>query len=491
MPLGQLDPNFYLQAQRYNNSPGTGFFGYDPYMAQANPFMGPELQQEYLRQMFNLQNPRQALPNNMGLALGNLAQQAFSKFQQGQNSGDPQQQQQQQQGPMQLNPQQKLQQIHQQILTKTQAYAQQGMAPAEAFYTAGTDMLLNSGNLDPVIQQEGQRAMEQAKTMGYNPEQAITRSYTIENFRRPTDNAIVGLRTGSPEWRVATQQNWPKAGDVSGFKPGESRQLFINGRYTTEYADTNGQFPEHTKSDTSSAPAQYINQTTGPPDVMGPAGLAPQISTAAAADKQKQELASREENTKNFTDQVNKILSTVRNSNGGAVGKPGDIYEHANEWIMTAKTLAGQFNQQDLLDPRTYNFAGLDEVVGKLRGSAISATTYHSQMLSAAYLMTALQSNEGDMGRISKQRVQDNLEQLAEHSSDPQAIINTLQSAVDTAVNNLRTKSDVLYGRGSGAAHLQFFGLKYPVHVQSNDDWNDLPHGQVYVGPDGNRRTKN
>lgn len=469
----------YDQSDRINQA--QGYLNFNP-NAYIDPRLIPLLQMQAQQQQFNQQNPRAALPQNFGSALGGLASRALTKF--GVLPGQPQDQAQQspQGSPVVAD-----------LTAKRQQYIQNGMNPGEALYQAATEVSADDKYQDPGSQQIIAKAITAAKGQGFDPETAQKESYNTDNFQNQKTGVRDKARRGTAKWQaLESNPDWIKAGDVPLKAAGDVDQFDSNGMKITQQQGPGGGMPQQIAR--STGVAQFINNTSGTPQQMSDAGVIPKLSTASATDKEKIDLATQEANTKKFYDQVEKIKSTITDSNGAAVGKPGDVYEKADNWIQTARQLAGSVDQQELLSPSTYNFKGLDNVISKVRGSGIDATKYHAQMLSAAYLMTALQNPDGDIKQVSKERVQNNLDQLAEHSSDPKAILATLQDAQDTAVNNIRVSADSKFGDGQGKNQLMFFGSDFDKQKVANapktnsKGWvlhTDKNGAAAYVSPDG------
>ena len=467
MPIGPMNAGSMIGSQdRLVNSQGLFNFNPNGYIDPSNITdiqlqmyqMQLRNQLELQRQSWNQNNPRAALANNFGQALGGglsrLASLAMGTG--GPSSGTPQASP--QAGPggqVPQDPSQSQTPIVADITRKMQEYSQLGDARGEALAHAVNDLTKDPRYAnDPMAQQYLDRAYRTAvENYKYDPKIDQERRNKVDNFVDPDGNSY-GFKQGSPEWNAATQNHWVKAADQPIPENGKTRTYLQNGLHYTDF--WNGR--EWVNVAKSTNPEQFIRSqnTTGTPEQMGSAGLLQNVSTASESDKIKLEMSNREVATKNFDDLTQRIKSEVQSA-PGAIGKPGDIYEHVNDWVQTARTLAGQVNQEDLLDPKTYNWKGMNTVVDNLRGSGIEATKVHSMMLSAAYMMAAMQGNDNNEGRISKQRIEDNMEILAEHSSDPKAFLQTVESARDTAINNLRNEAQAKgynlrwYGQNQGS----------------------------------------
>lgn len=458
----------------------------DPTQIQDVQMQIYALQQQYARQQLALQQPQRVLASNFGQALGGgLSRLAGMAM--GTQSGTPG-----------VPPADSSQSTPQQtpvladLTRKMQQYAQLGQSRGEALANASNDLTKDPRYQDPVSQQYLDRAYKTAVDQyKYDPKIDQEKKNKVDNFVNPQTEQVMGFKQGSPEWNAATANNWPKAADQPVPEYGAQRTYLQGGLHITDR--WNGREWETVGKSTN--PEQFIRSqtTTGTPEQMAQAGLLQHVSTASAADKIQTEMSNREVATKNFDDLVGKIETEVRSA-PGAIGKPGDVYEHVNDWVQTAKTLAGQVDQQDLLDPKTYNWKGMDKVVTGLRGSGIEATKVHSMMLSAAYMMAAMQGNDNNEGRISKQRIEDNMEILAEHSSDPRAFLETVQSARDTAISNLRNEAQEKgfnlrwYGQNSASGQRapKDWGVQdeTPTDLQPGDVW----HGFKFKGGDASKQ---
>lgn len=488
-------PNFNVAAgisdtDRLTNQ--QGIFNFNP-----NGYIDPssildvqaqiyQLQREAQEKQLATQYPQRVLASNFGQALGGglsrLAGRAL-----GTSPGNGISAQAVPQLPQQQTP------VLSDIQRKMAQYSQLGDSRGEALAHAVNDLTKDPRYAnDTLAQQYLDRAYKTAvETYKYDPKIDQERRNKVDNFVNPNTQQVLGFKQGTPEWQAATANNWPKASDQPTPEYGKTRTYLQGGLHRTDV--WNGR--EWAPIATSTNPEQFIRSqaTTGTPDQMRDAGLLSGISTAAASDKIKTEMSNREVATKNFDDLVGKIETEVQHA-PGAIGKPGDIYEHVNDWVQTAKTLAGQVNQEELLDPKTYNWKGMDTIVTGLRGSGIEATKVHSMMLSAAYMMAAMQGTDNNEGRISKQRIEDNMEILAEHSSDPKAFLDTVRSARDTAINNLQNEAESKgynlrwYGRQS-----QSSGQRPPKDYGVVDSLpsdlapGDIVNGHKYKGGDTNK----
>lgn len=423
MPSPYITPGFLLNDARYNNSLGPS--SYDPNL-MIDPTSAMQMQQQYLKQMFAMQNPRLALPQQFGQAIGNAIQ------------GNPQQgSQQAPQGPPDSP-------VGQYIHAQAVKYGASGLDAGEALYKAAGDAEQN-----PMAQQDptAQKMIEKARTyaiekLKYDPNigkaaKASAEEQT-ENLQDKQGN-VQAFRKGTPQWQQAIDSGqYRKAGDVPELTTGSTHEMKVNGSYVTLQVQGDGSMKPIAKS---SQPMQY--QVSGTPEQMSQGGLLGSTGTTAANDKNRKELADRQIATVNSLRAIDSISDTIKSSQGSAVGTAGDWYEKGNNIVQTARNLAGNFNQQDLVDPKTYNFKGLDSVVQSVRGSAIDATKYHAQMVAAAYTMAAAQSNNNTDEKMTRQRVEANLEILAEHSDDPQAVIGALNNARKQLKDNFNTQAQV------------------------------------------------
>lgn len=423
MPTPYITPSFLLQDARYNQSLPPSEF--DPNYS-VDPTTAIQAQQAYLKQMFAMQNPRLALPQQFGQAIGNLLQgggpQAAPTPGPGSGPQDP---------------------VAAAIHQKAVAYGAQGSDPGEALFKAAGDVERDpSMGGAPNAQKWIEKARTYAiKTYGYNPEQEKQRQF--ERDKAPLDNLklpngkIVGAQAGTPEYKAYINAGAVKAGEQPQIAVGTRREDKQGGMYITTQWDGE----KWKQVGKSTQPMQY--QVSGTPDQMAEGGLLGTTGTTAANDKNRKELADRQISTVNALRSIDSISDTIKQSQGSAVGTAGDWYEKGNNIVQTARNLAGNFNQQDLLDPKQYNWKGLDNVVASVRGKAIDATKYHAQMVATAYAMAAAQSNNNTDEKMTKQRVEANLEILAEHSDDPQAVLSALGNARQMLKDNFKTTADV------------------------------------------------
>lgn len=423
MPLsnGGITPGFLLQDARYNNSLSP--YAYDPNQA-VDPTAAIQMQQQYLKQMFAMQNPRQALPQQFGAALGA----ALS----GQRAGG----QQMPQGPGPQSP--TAQFIHQRSVELGKS-----MDAGQALYMAAAEAEQN-----PVTQSDpvADKVIDKARTWAiekykYDPNLGkaakLSAQNETENLTGPEGTRA--FRKGTTEWQTAIDSGqYKKAGEIPQLKPGDFQEMKVGGMYHTYVVQPNGDLKLQAKS---TQPMQY--QVSGTPEQMAEGGLIRSTGTTAANDKNRKELADRQIATVNALRGLDSVSDTIKSSQGSAVGTAGDWYERGNNIVQTARNLAGNFNQQDLIDPKTYNWKGLDTVVGKVRGKAIEATKYHSQMVATAYMMAAAQSNNNTDEKMTRQRIEANLQMLAEHSDDPKAVLGALDTAKDQLVGNFKTQAKV------------------------------------------------
>lgn len=420
-----ITPGFLLNDARYNNSQSP--YAYDPNQ-MVDPTAAIQMQQQYLKQMFAMQNPRLALPQQFGAALGA----ALS----GQKAGGGQAPQSGGQGPQTPVGQD----IHQKYLANLKA----GMDQGEALYKASQQSQMEGKfSNDPIAEKVYDKATTWAlEKYKYDPNigkaSKASAQQETENLVDQTGN-IRAFRKGTPEWQQAVDSGqYKKASDTPQLTPGSLHEVKVGGMYNTYKVQPDGQMKLVGKS---SQPMQY--QVSGTPEQMAQGGLLGSTGTTAANDKNRKELADRQIATVNAVRGLDQISDTIDASKGSAVGTAGNWYEKGNNIVSTARNLAGNFNQTDLLDPKTYNWKGLDTVIGKVRGQAIDATKYHSQMVATAYMMAAAQSNNNTDEKMTRQRIEANLEMLAEHSDDPAAVKTALATARTQLVDNFHTQSQV------------------------------------------------
>jgi hypothetical protein len=437
----------------------------DPYQYDPNNYVDPmaavAMQQQYAKQLFAMQNPRMALPQQFGAALGGMLQQHLPQSMQA-----PQGAQGQPQGQGPKTP------VAQAIEQAKVKYIQQGLPQGEALFKAAGDIEA-SGQFkdDPQADQILNHASVYAKEkLGYTP--------MSEKDRRELESNSVNLQTprgtfafikGTPEYKQAIQAGAKVAGEVPQMSPGSLHEFKQGGLFVTMQVQADGSMKPVSKS---SSPMQY--QTSGNPEQMGDAGLIQNTSTAASNDKNKKEMVDRDIATTNAVAGIDKIVDTIGNNPSG-VGTPGDVYEKGQNLISTVKNFAGYLGQEDLMDPKTYNWKGLDKTIGTMQGNAAAATKYHSQMVAAAYMMAAAQSNNNTDEKMTKARVEANLEMLAKHSDDPAIVINTLKSTSQMLQENMKRQAQ---GYGAETPVLD----KYNADRQAKDKPPQRP-GQGSSGP--------
>lgn len=426
--IGGISPGFF---NSYDNSlQRQSPYQYDP-SQYVDPTQAIAAQQQMAKQIFAMQNPRLALPQQFGSAIGNyLAQQVNP------NTPQNQSQQQPQQDPVTAAIKQARQKLVQQGITD----------PGESLFKAATQVM-NSGQFDdnPHAEQILDKAMTwSTKQYGYDPElqrkmDMEAQNKSAENIKLP-NGKTVSAPPGTPQYKAYIDAGGIRAADLPQQTPGSVEKWDINGRLAAGQVGPQGQ-PVDLKHPTvtSSSPMQY--QVSDTASGMGSAGLLGSTGTTAAADKARKEGTDREIATVNAVRGMDNIVDNVKSSNGASVGTFGDIMEKGQNIVSTAQNFASYAGQGQLLDPKTYNWKGLDASIGTMKGNAAAATKYHSLMLSAAYMMAAAQSPNNTDEKMTRQRVEANLDILAEHSDDPQIVVSTIQNASQMLKDNLRTQA--------------------------------------------------
>lgn len=410
-------PGFLLQDNRYNNALPPS--QYDPNNV-VDPMQAIAAQQAYAKQMFAMQNPRLALPQQFGAAIGSALQ--------GRGQSAP--------APSQGGPDDP---VAAAIHSKAVAYGAQGMDAAAALYKAAGDVEQDPTlSKDPNAEKYVEKARSYAVKQGYSPEQEASRAFEkqklpYDNLRLP-NGTVVAAQQDTPEYKAYMTAGAVKSGELPQIPVGQRQEEKSGGKYVESQWDGS----KWNKVASSSQPMQY--QVTGTPDQMGSAGLMGQTGTTAANDKNIKELTDRGIATTNALRGIDKTLDTL-NSNPGAVGTPGDLAEKGQNIVATAGSLASSLGMSpDLLKSSNYDWKGLDKMTGTLQGNAAAATKYHSQMVSLAYMMAAAQSNNNTDEKMTKQRVEANLEMLAEHSDDPSIVKNTMSSVRQQMKDNYQTQ---------------------------------------------------
>jgi len=416
-----LTPGLFLQQGRYNNSLDPS--SYDPNNF-VDPYAAIAMQQQLAQQIFRMQNPRLALPQQFGAALGGAAQQLMRPQTAG---GAPQGAS----GPS--TDQGKA--LHDAAVQMQQQNP--GMPFNEALYKSADAMESNpQWSEDPTMEKVLDHARDWAKKNGYNPnfereKQIEAKNRSGENLLLPNGKKIMAI-PGTPEYQAYMTAGALKQGDVPQIAVGERRQAMRNGLYVEEEYDGNkwnvvGKSPQ---------PVQYAATVTGQDaQSVWPGG--PKAWDNAAAAKTTEELTNRSIATKNFVDAIDKLQQVATPE---SIGKPGDVNEMINNVRASIGTFAAQMGVSP--NPKDYNWTpvGNGKLIDQMRKNGIDAEKVKSLMLASAMLKEATEGDKNATDANRKYSIEMRMKELGEDSSDIEALKATLQQNREMAVNNLNNE---------------------------------------------------
>lgn len=470
--------NLLATQDRLNNQ--AGFLNYDPsgyvnpaQFAPAQASMYAQMQQMYMQQaraMFNMQNPQQALPQNLGGALGQLASRALQ--------GNPQsapasQGQPQQQGP---DP------VTQMLLSRRTAYLQSGMQLGEAQARAAEDLMRDpQAAQDPNASMIAQRAYQEAvDKLHYDPKVAQEKSYSTENYINPDTHQVTSVQVGSPQWANAIENHWPKAGDVPQEAYGKTQSYDKNGMIVTERFGDNG--PHQIASSTQ--PIQYGVTATGTPSqVSGAFPNSPKVFGNADAAEITKDLTNRSVAAKNAVDGID-IATDMLNRSPNAIGKAGDVLEKVNNWRSEVASIAKTAGFDPASIPMTASFAQKSApYIDRFRKAGIDATKWNGMMTDLAYTIEATQGNTNTDPSSRASRIEQIKEDiLGDRSSDSEAVKGSLAQQRARLISSLNNEFEGKPGVMAKPDWLQ------KENSRNNQPTAPTPVGTPYSDPEKQKR---
>lgn len=471
--------NLLATQDRLNNQ--AGFLNYDPsgyinpaQFAPAQASMYAQMQAMYMQQaraMFNMQNPQQALPQNLGGALGQLASRALGGNQQ--PTPAAQAPPQQQQGP---DP------VTQMLLSRRTSYLQAGASLGEAQAYAAQDMMRDpQAAQDPNASMIAQRAYQEAvEKLHYDPKVAQEKSYSTENYIDPETHQVKSVQVGSPEWSRAIQEHWPKAGDVPQEAYGKTQSHDENGLIVTERFGDNGPH----RIATSTQPIQYGVTATGPPgEVAGAFPNGPKVFGNADAAEITKDLTNRSLAAQNAVQGID-IAIDMLNRDPNAIGKAGDVLEKVNNWRSEVASLAKTAGFDPASIPMTASFAQKSApYIDRFRKAGIDATKWNGMITDLAYSIEATQGNTNTDPSSRASRIEQIKEDiLGDRSSDSEAVKGSLAQVRARLISSLNNEFE---GKPSVMAKPQWLQKE---NSRNNPPAAPTPVGTPYSDPDKQKR---
>lgn len=430
MPNGYmpgLTPGYFLQQQKYMNSPGMDPSSYDPNNF-VDPYAAVAMQQQMAQKIFQMQNPRLALPQQFGQALGGAAQQLM-------RPQDPSQVQQGGQGQQPQTP--AGQAVHQKYL----ALKQQGMDAGQALYQAA------DAAEDPSFGSQGSQVADHARryaisSLKFDP--GVERKLKLEAQYKSPDNFV---NTSSGEKVVAqpgtalyshimsNPDQWQKTGDTPQLTPGSTHTFDKNGKIYTYQVDASGNLDTSKKPvGVSTQPVQYGATVAGDDAKATWPGGPKTFGNSDAAETTKT-LTDRSISTKNFVDSVD-LLSKTATPN--SIGVPGDISEKALNIGATVKAVAGRLGLSGNVNDYQMNWnPGLAKDVVS---NGVDAEKVKALMLHAALLHESTYGDKNATDSNRKFAVEQQLKIMGEDSSSLTALKATLAQSRGLAISQLNNE---------------------------------------------------
>lgn len=433
-----ITPGYLLQAGRYNQQQDP--LGYDPNNV-VDPMQAIAVQQQYAKSLLQYQqqltNPRLALPQQFGAALGGAVQGALPQSMQAGPQQAPQ-------GP-QAGPQTPAAQaIHQKFLELKQS----GMDAGEALYTAA-----DAGD-DQQYGEQGGKAADQArqwaiKNLKFDPE--TERKAKIEakykggiNYVDPKSGEQVSVQPGSSIEKALMSSGFIRAGEQGSVPMGTvEHQTNMKG---LDVYNTMGAGGKSAKTSYGVAPVQVSATLTGDDASAAAAGTHPGLLTNAGHDKSVEELTHRSAATQNAVDALDGLQGLL-NQDPNSVGKAGDVTEKFNNLASTVQSLANTASgttpdkrDYTLTSAQAKKMAGL---VDRFRSSGVNATKWNAAITDAAYAIEAAQGDKNTDPASRKSRIdQIKNELLADSSSDAGAIGGVIDMQKNTLLKRLSRDYD-------------------------------------------------
>lgn len=423
-----LTPGLFLQQGRYNNSLDPS--SYDPNNF-VDPYAAIAMQQQMARQIFQMQNPRLALPQQFGAALGGMAQQLMRPA--------PADQGQQQQAPASPEGQE----LHQAAITLKQQ--DPGMPFNEALYKAADQLESKYGETaSPQQQKVWEHAQDWAKKNGYDPnklrevqgEEEIKSKYKSgENLVLPNGKKVLAV-PGTPEYNAYMNAGALKAGDLPQMTPGSLHEAKSNGLYRTYQADAQGNIDLKKPNLSSIQPITYGATVTGP-DAQSAWPGGPRTFDNASAAKTTEELTNRAIATKNLIDGIDQLKATAT---ANSIGNPADFNEKALNIASTVGTLAGQLGLNVPTDPSKYKSTYNKGLAASIAKSGVDAEKVKSLMLSVALLDEATNGDKNASDANRKFSVEQHMRIMGEDTSNLPALLATLDQRRTMAIKQLNNE---------------------------------------------------
>lgn len=435
MANNPITPGYFLQAGRYNN--GLDPSGYDPNNT-VDPMQAIAVQQQYAKSILQYQqqltNPRLALPQQFGAALGGAVQGWLPNSMQEQPPAGGQQPQ---QGP-QTDQGQALHQAAVQLMQQNP-----GMAMPEALYKAA-DQTDASGtyDADPMMEKVLDHARDWAKKQGYNPsldseEKTKAQYKPAEQFKNKKTGEVVLSQPGTDLYKhVVDSGDFVKLGDTPQLTPGSVHEIKKGGLFQTSQVDAQGNLDTTKPVAKSTAPIQLGATLSG--DDAKNSGLYPgRIVDNVDYAKTRDKLSNRSIATQNFSDAVDQLTKTAT---AESIGNPGDFNEKALNIGSTVGTLAKQFGLSVSTDPDDYKSKYSSGLAKSIAKNGVDAERVKSLMLSTALLHEAMSGDKNSPDANRKYAVEQHMRILGEDSSNLPALLATLQQDKDMAMRQLKNE---------------------------------------------------
>ena len=421
--LGNIDP-LLMGIDRLNNQ--QGYYNYDP-NGYIDPNQMLSLQPQYLKQMFAMQNPRMALPQQLGGALGGFGAQLLDKL-----SGKAGPQQAAQPG-VQRAP------VEQDIENTRLQNLRAGMSQGEALYKAAQEAAASGRYEDDPA---AQRTIDRATTWAvdkykYEPQAEQKAALETSNLVNTTDGKRITVRRGPERWRqLIDSGDYAEAGAIPSLTPGSYHQFDKNGMIVTMQVQPDGSLKQVASS---TQPVQYGATVTGDEaKAVWPNG--PKTFSNADAAEVTKDLTNRSIATKNAIDSIDLLTKTA---SGASIGTPGEIAEKVSNARNTISTLAGMMGMSS--DPNDYKISAdtwkrMAPSLDRWAKAGIDAEKVKSLFLETALLDEATNGDKNASDANRKYSVEQHMKILGEDSSSPQALISTLQQRRKQLVNQLNNE---------------------------------------------------
>lgn len=467
---GMFSPSQFTGMDKFYNQQSPA--AYDP-TQYVDPLAAIQMQQEYAKQIFQMNNPRQALPQQFGAALGGFAQQLMGQGGQGQQP----QQAQGAQGPQTPVGQD----VHSRYLTNLQS----GMSQGEALYQAAHDSEA-SGKFDgdPMAEKVYDKATTWAvDKYKFDPKVAQeAKLKPAENFVNNKTGERRTAQPGTPEYnQILASGEYNKAADVPQEANNTVKEYKSNGLYHSQIIGPDGKIAH---SFSSTQPIQYGATVTGD-DAKTTWPNGPKTFGNADAAANTTALTNRSIATKNALDSIDLLDKTAT---GMAIGKPGDIAEHISNTRSTIGTLAGQLGLSSDPDSYKMNWApATAPQLDKWNKAGVDAEKVKSLFLETALLDEATNGDKNASDANRKFSVEQHMKILGEDSSNPDALHATLMQRRSQLVSQLNNEFEGKPGVMSKPPWLQSENQKASAGTAPHPGWTkhtDKNGVTAWVSPD-------